>query len=190
MADEQSFDWKTLWQDIEFDDESRQKEVMQARLKQRAKQYATPLNTEQSDGENIRTVLAFELGGEVYGINVMYVRAIRTAPHITPVPGTPEFYRGVVNLRGRITTVMDLRYFFDVAIDEKSVPDELVVVNAQGLEMGLLVHHVQGIRDIRNAEIEAMSTIRYALGVTKDHLVLLDVNTMFEDDRLVIGGEE
>ena len=190
MTEKQAFDWKTLWQDIDFDDDARQKEAMQARLKQRAKQYAAPIDTEQIDSESIQTVLTFELGSEIYGIHVKRVLAIRVAPRITPVPGTPEFYRGVVNLRGRITTVMDLRYFFDVGMDEKSTPAELVVVSAQGLEIGLLVHHVRGIRDVRNAEIEATNTIRYALGVTKDHLVILDANGLFEDERLIIGGTD
>lgn len=161
--------------------------AIQARLRQRAAQYAAPL-TEPDSAADRFTALTFDLGGERYGVDVMLVQAIRTAPHITPVPGSPRFYRGVVNLRGRITTVLDLRVFFDLNADDLQQPDELVVVRANRLEMALLAHHVRGVDDIPKAEIEPMTDMRYTFGVTPERLVLLDIAALFEDERLVIGG--
>lgn len=188
MSDEQEFDWQTIWEELDFDDDNRRKQVLQQRLRQRAEQYAAPLDDNQVDSDSAYKVLEFDLGGERYSVDVMKVTAIRTAPNITPVPGTPPFYRGVVNLRGRITTVMDLRYFFDLSIEEKKPPNELVVVSEKQLEIGLLSHHVRGVRDVAFTDVEPTTFIRYTHGVTADQLVLLDVGAMFEDERLLVGG--
>lgn len=117
----------------------------------------------------------------------MLVQAVRTLPRITPVPGVPAFYRGVVNLRGKITTVIDLRLFFDISTEEAAPPGELVVVRSNNLEMGLLAHYVQGVVSVPYALLEPMPDMRYARGVTADRLVLLDLAPLFEDNRLIIG---
>ncbi len=188
MSDEQEFDWQSIWEELDFDDASRREQVLEERLRQRAEQYATPIVDQQTDADSTYTVLEFELGGERYSIDVMKVIAVRTAPNITVVPGTPTFYRGVVNLRGRITTVLDLRYFFDLSLEEKKPPNELVVINENKLEIGLLAHHVHGVRDVPFVDVEPATFIRYAHGVTVDRMVVLDASAMFEDERLTVGG--
>ncbi|MBZ0303209.1 MAG: chemotaxis protein CheW, partial [Anaerolineae bacterium] len=66
------------------------------RLQQRARLYAAPNQRIEIAPENVLTVLTFELGSEHYGVDVMKVRGVRTISRITRVPGTPNFYRGVV----------------------------------------------------------------------------------------------
>lgn len=100
--------WRTIRENITWN----QADSEQALLKQRAAQYAAPQkrisNEEIADA---LTVLAFDLGSERYAIEVSFVRAVRPLSKITPVPGVPDFYRGVMNLRGQIITLIDLRYF-------------------------------------------------------------------------------
>ena len=124
-------------------------------------------------------------------MDVMTVRGVRTIPHVTRVPGTPSFYRGVVNVRGQVITVLDLRLFFNVPVaEEQGAPDELVVVQSGGLEIGLLADNIEGVVTIPAAEFEPVDNIRYAFGVTKDQLVLLDIQHLLEDEQLIIGGTE
>jgi purine-binding chemotaxis protein CheW len=153
--------------------------------------YAAPSKRAEFAPEDVRTVLTFELGSEHYGVDVMAVRGTRTISRITRVPGTPPFYRGVVNVRGQVITVMDLRLFFGISSGEENMPpDELVVVRGAGLEIGLLAHNVEGVLTLPNEKFEPVDNMRYAIGVTKDRLVLLDVQRLLEDDQLVIGGQE
>ena len=188
MTNNQTFDWQNIWQDMEWDDEARRERIMRQRLEMRARTYAAPLAQDDVDATAVYTVLTFDLGGEQYGVDVMLVQAVRASPLITPVPATPRFYKGVVNLRGKITTAMDLRLFFDIGMEEQHPPGELVVIRGNRLEIGLLAHHVQGVMDIPHESVEPLSDIRYALGVTKERLVLLDIAALMEDDRLIVGG--
>lgn len=178
-----AIDWRSIRESLNWDDISQQRAI----LRQRAEQYGAPLRHEDTETDGF-TVLIFELGGEQYGIDVMLVHAIRTVHKITPVPGVPRFYRGVVNLRGQITTVLDLRIFFNLVSDE--TPHELVIVKANNLEIGLLADHVHGVVHIPANTIRPIEHIKYARGVTAHRLVLLDIMQMFEDQRLIAGAQD
>ncbi|MBC7872208.1 MAG: chemotaxis protein CheW [Chitinophagaceae bacterium] len=190
MTDEQTIDWKSLWRELDWDDATRNREANERRLQHRARQYAALLPTASSEDGKPQVVLAFQLGGERYAIDVMCVRAVRAITYITPVPGVPRFYRGVVNLRGQITTVMDLRLFFEIDFTDQRPPEELALVRANNLEIGILAHHVEGVMDILPKMIESLPDVRYARGVTSSGLVLLDIESLFADERLIVGGTE
>jgi purine-binding chemotaxis protein CheW len=130
------------------------------------------------------------LGSEHYGVDVMLVQGVRTIGHITRVPGVPPFYRGVVNVRGQVITVLDLRLFFEMPGDGDAVPDELVIVGNGDLTLGLLAHNVEGVATIPLESIEPVDNMRYALGVTRTRLVLLDIQRLLQDDQLVVGGTD
>jgi purine-binding chemotaxis protein CheW len=179
--------WSAIWDSLESHSDS-QLVSIQTRLRQRAQQYAAPSRDSQVPSEDAETVLAFQLGEERYGVDVMLVQAVRPLTKVTRVPGTPAFYKGVVNLRGKIITVLDLRLFFELRVNDDHPPDELVIVKAIGLEMGLVAHHVDGVRSIPRSAIQMPGETRYSIGVTADHLVLLSVGQLFESERLVIGG--
>ncbi len=187
----QQINWEEVWKILEWGDD--QEAALQRRLHRRAEQYAAPLKKTDAVDSDAYTVLAFDLGAEKYGVDVAVVQAIRMLKQITRVPGTPHFYRGVVNVRGKITSVLDLRRFFDMSVDDSavdSVPQELVIARAAGLEIGLLAHHVEGVMTIPQAAVEPVDDMRYALGVTMGRLVLLDISQMFADTRLIVGGVE
>lgn len=186
---ENEIDWDALRAELQWDDSDYEAHVERDRLVRRAQQYAAAQTDEYVDAETL-SVLVFDLGGERYGIDVMLVRGLRDLPHLTPVPGSPRFYTGVVNLRGQIVTVMDLRPFFDMTVNDAQSPAELVVVKSGRLELALLAHHIHGVKAIPQADIASTGEIRYTRGVTADRLVLLDIAAMFEDERLITGGPE
>lgn len=191
MNEHESINWQAIREELIWDDEAHHLRRESERLRQRAAQYAAA-DQHTGDDRRTQTELIFDLGAERYGVDVMLVRGLRTLPRLTPVPGSPRFYKGVVNLRGQIVTVMDLRPFIDVteAGDERNPPTELVVVQAGRLEIALLAHHVYGVAQIAQADITLTSDIRYTRGVTPDRLVLLDIAAMFNDERLITGGTE
>jgi purine-binding chemotaxis protein CheW len=184
-----SIDWQALWQQLDWDDEAHREEARRLRLSQRARQYAS-LPPEAEDDTSSHFVLVFELGQERYGIDVRLVRKVLRIQRIFPVPGTPPFYLGVVNVRGQIVTVADLRLFFDMPADRAETANEIIVVEANKLEIGILARHVHDIISVPRSELESLDDVRYARGITAERLVLLDIARLFEDERLVIGGAE
>ncbi len=186
---QRQIDWEAVWQTLNWDDETRTKVAEATRLRQRAEQYAAP-PPESKTADDALNVLIFELGSERYGVDVMLVRGVRDLAKIARVPGIPGFYRGVVNVRGQILTVLDLRTFFDIPVGDESAPGELVIVRSNNLEIGLLANIVNGVTSIPREAVVPADNIRYALGVTADKLVLLNIEQMFEDDRFIVGGKD
>lgn len=182
-------DWDAIRADLRWGDPEQAEKLESSRLVLRAQQYAAPIASVRDDAETLPTLI-FDLGGERYGVDVMLVRGLRELPHLTIVPGAPRFYKGVVNLRGQIITVMDVRPFFDMTVNDATPPAELVVVKSGRLEIALLAHHIFGVKYVPQVDIASTGEIRYTRGVTADRLVLLDVASMFEDDRLFAGGVE
>lgn len=140
--------------------------------------------------------LTFTLAGEEFGIGILKVREIIGMMSFTPIPRTPEFVKGVINLRGRVIPVIDLRLKFGMdsqAYDERTC---IVVVQVQGLEgisaIGLVVDAVNEVTNVKEEEVESTPSFgvsldtAYILGLAKsgDNVrILLDI------DR-VLGGEE
>lgn len=100
------------------------------------------------------TYLVFTLGTEAYAIDVTAVREIIGAVPITRVPGLPDSVRGVINLRGKIIPVADLRIRFHIEAVDHGHRTCIVVVHARGAEFGLVVDRVLEVAHIAQQDIE------------------------------------
>ncbi|MGI5817230.1 MAG: chemotaxis protein CheW [Armatimonadota bacterium] len=98
--------------------------------------------------------LTFGLGGEEYGLEILKVREIIGAMDITSVPRTPDFVMGVINLRGNVIPVIDLRLKFGMAHADQTDETCIIVVDVLGMEMGILVDRVSEVLDIAEGEIQ------------------------------------
>jgi len=102
--------------------------------------------------------LTFNLGGEQYGLEILKVREIIGLMDITKVPRTPEFVRGVINLRGKVIPVIDLRNKFGMEKIEDTDQTCIIVVDmlieAISLQMGIIVDSVSEVLDIEQDDIE------------------------------------
>jgi len=182
-------DWVAVWKGLNWDDEKRQQVVDAERLRQRAQHYAAPVKDQEAAPEHARSILTFELGRESYGIDVTHVRGIRAVGALARVPGAPGFYQGVINMRGQIISVIDLRSFFQIPpVDEVAAPQEVIIVQAGALEMALLAHQVIGVESIPSSAIKPVEHMPYALGLTREKTILLDIAHLFRDERLIVGG--
>lgn len=178
--DTRSDKWRSIRETLSFDDAERERQI----LRQRAEAYAAPMK-DSDDSVDILTLLTFRLGAEHYALEAQVVRAVRVVPKITPVPSVPPFYRGVVNLRGQMITVLDLTTFFE--LDPDPAAEELVVVESNSLTLGLLARHVQDVIRLRRSVLQPFEYFRYTLGVTAERLVVLDIPLMLQDERLIVG---
>ncbi len=158
--------------------------------------------TEQS-GEN--TVAEFSRGGkyltfaladEDYGVEIMLVREILGILPITLVPQTPPFVRGVINLRGKVIPVIDLRVKFGMPAREYDKETCVIVVEVSGVQMGVIVDRVQEVIDIEESEIENSPNFglkidtELILGMGKKNgevKILLDIQRVINSEDLVWG---
>ncbi|MGD0770190.1 MAG: chemotaxis protein CheW [Tepidisphaeraceae bacterium] len=102
--------------------------------------------------------LTFALGKEEYGLEILKVREIIGLMDITAVPRTPKYVKGVINLRGQVITVVDLRAKFSMALVEKTDQTCIIVVeisqNGRKLSIGIIVDRVSEVLDIASENIE------------------------------------
>ena len=180
-----------IWKSLDWDNDDRRFEIERERLRQRARQYAATSGNDEASADQVETLLTFNLGTERYGIDVMLVRGVRAEQKITPVPGVPSFYRGVINVRGQIVTVLDLRFLLNTGSPESHTPPtEVMITQANGLRLGLLAHKVNGVESIPRSDISPIDHLPYSQGVTTEHLIVLNLERLFEDPRLMVGVNE
>ncbi len=183
-----SIDWQELLADLETDNTDHSADILQMRLQQRAKAYAAATETTMVvSEEETYTLLTFRLGTERYALEVRYIRGVRPLANLTRVPGTPVFYRGVVNVRGKIITVLDLQGFFGGGTGEIT-SRELILTAAAGLDLALLADHIEDVTTLPVSAVKQVEML-YAHGITNDRLVILDIDALFSDDRLIAGGK-
>lgn len=141
-----------------------------------------------SENEGVEEIqlVAFKLGTEEYGVDISQIREIIKSVEITKMPNTPDYVNGVINLRGSITTVMDLRKKLEIATNEEDTRNHrIVIVELEGNTIGMVVDSVTEVLNMSTADIDTESVntsqidAEYFRGVgkLKDRLlILLDLN--------------
>jgi purine-binding chemotaxis protein CheW len=113
------------------------------------------------DVDEERQLVALHLGDEVYGVDIAHIHTIITPQPITKVPKSPEFVKGVMNLRGRILPVIDLRNRFGLPPLEvdKNKSVRIVIVDVEGLTAGLIVDAVSEVLRLSASAIDSPSRL-------------------------------
>jgi len=144
--------------------------------------------------------LTFFLGNEEYGIEILKVQEIIGMMPITPIPRTPSFIRGVINLRGKIIPIMDLRLKFGMEYREPTDETCIIVVQVKGNrnnQVGIIVDKVSEVLDISSEEIEETPSLGegvdtdYILGIAKSDggvKLLLDIDKVLSTGEVVSIG--
>ncbi|MEM9955224.1 MAG: chemotaxis protein CheW [Chloroflexota bacterium] len=182
-------DLQILWDELTQSDEVRRKRIRKRRFDERAKQYAQPnIDAETYDDSDVYHLLTFHLGDERYGIDVDAVMAVRPLESMTRIPNVPSFYRGIINVRGQIITVLDVRLFFGLDVSSAN-KNEVIIIEAYNLTLALLADHIEEIYRISRTTVQAVD-MPYIIGVTPEQLAIIDLHTLLTDDRLIIGGDK
>jgi purine-binding chemotaxis protein CheW len=166
----------------------------EARLQARTREWAKSVT--QEDPDAWIEVLCFNLSDEVYAIETEHIASVLPLPQFTPLPNTPPFVLGIVNVRGHIVSVLDLRVFFELPISGLSDKNFLAIVQGPEMEFGLLIDRVQGIARIKRDSLQSglanLSGVRasYLLGVTTEQWTVLDGARLLADPSLRIVADE
>lgn len=147
------------------------------------------------DSGALLELIEFTLAHETYAVESRFVREIHPLRDLTPLPCTPSHVMGIVNLRGHVLSVIDIRKFFD--LPERGLTDlnKLIVLTDGEMEFGILADVVVGVRavsaDAIQASLPTLSGIRadYLKGVTAERMVVLDAQKLLSDRKIVVQDE-
>lgn len=141
-------------------------------------------------GPDACELIAFTIDGEVYGVDIRIVREIRAWSGATPMPNTAAFVRGVMNLRGAVIPIIDMRARFGRALTDPTPTHVVVVIAIEGKWVGLLVDAVSDIVSVRDDQIQAApdtgdtSLFRGVAALDDQMIALIDI------ERLLSGAIE
>lgn len=163
-------------------------------LRARAQALARPAQ-EAPLAEGVLEVLEFRLAQERYALETPCVREVYPLKDLTPLPCTPPFVLGIVNVRGRIIPVIDLKKFIDLPDEGLTDLHRIVLVGTGDLELGLLADVIVGVRSVPVESLQpSLPTLtdigsEYLKGVTAERLVVLDLARILADPKIIVHEE-
>ncbi|MGC1404832.1 MAG: chemotaxis protein CheW [Thermodesulfobacteriota bacterium] len=169
------------------------KEEKRGILKTRAMALALEFEKEEP-GERIE-IVEFLLSSERYGLELRNVREVWPLKDLTPIPCTPPFVLGVINVRGQILSIIDLKKLLD--LPEKGLGDlnKVLILKSDTMEFGILADDIIGVRSVPLRELkQSVPTLtglgqEYLKGVSKERLIVLDAGRILLDKRIVVEEE-
>jgi purine-binding chemotaxis protein CheW len=142
---------------------------------------------------NEQKVIVFQLRDEEYAVPVHEVKSIERMQHITRIPRTSPFVKGVINLRGVVTPIIDLRTRFDLEESEYSDTTRIIIVSTGSIEVGLIVDAANDVIDLEADDVEPPPEVvggvdaEYIQGVAKLDkrlLILLNLTKVLNPEEL------
>jgi purine-binding chemotaxis protein CheW len=158
-------------------------------LAERSRAIATPVSQQQDEQRD--QYLRFRLGEvELYGIPYQYLEELRYVGNLARVPCTPAFVAGVVNHRGELLTILDLKQFFRMPALALAAECRIVVVKHAGTRIGLLVDAVDGNEEYQGNDLapplgsDGVTNMEYVLGIHAGRVTLLNLAALVNDPAL------
>jgi purine-binding chemotaxis protein CheW len=165
--------------------------TLQRIMEERARVLARRLRAEEP-ADTLELVM-LTLGLERYGVDSRQALEVHPLADLAPVPGTPPFWAGIVNVRGTLYPVLDLHRYLELPEVDAGEPQKTVVlVRGSNLTVGLLVDDAPGIRRVPATAVGpplggTSETARQVVrGVTDDLLTVLDIDALLSDPRLTL----
>lgn len=163
-------------------------------LKARASDLARePVN--EKGKQEFTEIIVFCLASEIYGIETSFVREVFPLKDLTPLPGTPPFVLGIVNVRGQILSVLDIKKFFNLPCSGLGELNKMIIIHNDSMEFGILADEIIGIQDILLGELqETLPTLEgikkeYLKGIASNRLIVLDAEKLLSDKQFIVHEE-
>lgn len=155
-------------------------------------------NSEVSDNADLDQIVSFHLGNEEYGLDIMRVQEIILVGDITQMPQVPDYVRGMINLRGHVIPVVDLRTRFDLPPCERSEEQRIIVVNLGSRTIGIVVDAVNQVLRMTPDQIEPAPAgitglnhnfLTGLLKIEKQLIILLDIDQLFAEETQMFADQ-
>lgn len=163
-------------------------------LRERAKKLSQKRSAEDSDTEFLQ-VIEFKLSQERYAAQVNYVREVFPLKDVTPIPCTPSFVLGIMNVRGQVVSVLDIRSFFDLPAQASTELSKVLIVGKDDVECGILTDEIIGEKRIPLEMIHTDGHLFHGawedcvMGVTPDRLIVIGMDKLLSDEKLNVQQE-
>jgi len=163
-------------------------------LRARAKALARGTGIKETAGTRLK-IVGFLLNGEKYAVESAYVREVCPLKDLTPLPCTPPFVLGIVNVRGQILSVVDINNFFGLPGKGFIDHNKAIIVHTDEMEFAIPVETITGVKSITQDEIQpsppTLTNIRaeYLKGMTREQFIVLDMARILSDKRIVVNEE-
>jgi purine-binding chemotaxis protein CheW len=170
-------------------DPEERKKILRARAEVLARAH------DEFEPEGFFEAVEFRLADETYAFASCYIREVYPIRDYTPLPGTPAFVLGLINVRGQIVSVIDIGKFFD--LPQKGIGDlnKVIILRDDRMEFGVLADSITGVRNIQTNSLQpslpTLTGIReeYLMGVTRDRTIVLDAEKLLGDRNIVVHEE-
>ncbi len=139
--------------------------------------------------------LTFVLGEEEYGLDILKVQEIRGYDAVTQIANTPDFIKGVVNLRGKIVPIVDLRIKFDLGKVEYNEFTVVIILNLGGRVVGIVVDGVSDVTALKEDQLRDVPSLvtnidtKYIVGlatVEEQMLILVDIEKLMNSEEMAL----
>lgn len=139
--------------------------------------------------------LTFVLGDEQYGLEILKVQEIRGYDTVTQIANTPDFIKGVVNLRGKIVPIVDLRIKFHLGKVEYDEFTVVIILNLNGRVVGIVVDGVSDVKALKEEQIRDVPSLvsnidtKYIVGlatVEEQMFILVDIEQLMSSDEMAL----
>jgi len=163
-------------------------------LRERAKALARPPE-EAAPATEMIALLVFLLAGERFGLEMTHVQEVLPLRELIPVPCTPAFVCGVINYRGRILTVLDLRRLLNLPGTNATEHNRVILAAAGGMTFGIAAETIDGTLSVQTRKMapppEALTGLRLAItrGITEELITVLDLDTMARTPEILVNDE-
>jgi purine-binding chemotaxis protein CheW len=163
-------------------------------LRERAKKLSQKRSAEDSDTESLQ-VIEFKLSQERYAAQVNYVREVFPLKDVTPIPCTPSFVLGIMNVRGQVVSVLDIRNFFDLPAQANTELSKVLIVGKDDIECGILTDEIIGEKRVPLEMIHTDGHLIHGawedciMGVTPDRLIVIEMDKLLSDEKLIVQQE-
>lgn len=159
-------------------------------LKNRAAKFA--IENKKNEKEEYIEVLKFIIADEIYAIESKFIREVYPLRKFTTLPCTPEFILGIINIRGQIISIMDIRRFFNLPSKGLTNLNRVIIIKTKNIEIGILADKVLNVKKINQKNIlktlPTLTEIReeFLLGITNRQVVIIDVVKLLNDEKIIV----
>jgi purine-binding chemotaxis protein CheW len=170
------------------------KKEIRTKLKNRAIALAKEPEQKRTASAIIE-IISFTLGAETYGIESAFVREVCQMRDFTTLPGVPLYILGIINVRGQILPVVNLKKFFTLPEKGLGELNKVIILRCDQMEFGILADVVHGTQSIELEDIlvvpPTVSGIgeEYLKGITKENLIIINAEKLLTDKSIVVNSE-
>jgi purine-binding chemotaxis protein CheW len=170
-----------------MDNDNKQRAI----LKERAQRLALPQKS-SDQAKNTVEMLQFSLARGIYAIESEFVREVSRLKSLTPLPTTPDHILGLINIRRKITPVIDLQILFGLPKQEANIGKKVILLKNGEVEFGILADDILGVREINLDAIElalpnlAEKRELYLKGITIDGIAILDGKKLINNPKIIV----